>query len=404
MKILLATESYYPNIDGGAIAQYNLVNELNKRGHEIIVITPGTSKRNKVEKIQGVTVYRTRAVRLPLYMNGRYHFSPFPLFKIGKIIKKFKPDIVHVCSPYPVSVSAMFWARKHDIPVMGSIHVLPQNMIAPFFRLKNYDIFEKYSWSYLVYFFNLVDWATIPTQTGANMYIEKGLKKNITSISNGLKTEVFNPNNDGEYLRKKFNLPKKNIVICTGRMNEEKNLDVLIKAIPCVREKIDAHFLFVGSGGDYIQWLKDLAEELKVLDHTTFTDFLDWDDYPNIYSIADVFALPAESELQSIVTMEAVASGLPVVVVNKGALPELASNDNGLIFEPQNSKQLADCLIKILSDDKLKEKMGKKSLDLIKKHSMESVAVQYEKAFENTIKNPRYLSLKPISVFSPNVH
>ena len=46
MKILLATESYYPNIDGGAIAQYNLVNELNKRGHEIIVVAPGTSKRN----------------------------------------------------------------------------------------------------------------------------------------------------------------------------------------------------------------------------------------------------------------------------------------------------------------------------------------------------------------------
>jgi len=385
MKILLATESFYPNIDGGAIAQYNLVHELSKLGHEICVITPGTSLKTKIEKDKDITIYRTRAVRLPLYMDSRYHFSPFPLFKVNKIIKNFKPDIIHVCSPYPISISALLWARKHDIPVVGSIHVLPQNMITPFYRLKNYDIFEDYSWRYLVYFFNLVDWVTIPTKTGAEMYIEKGLKTNITPISNGLKTEVFNPNNNGEYLRKKFNLPKENIVLCSGRMNEEKNIDVLIKAIPHVIKEIDAHFLFVGSGGDYIQMLENLACELNVADSTTFTDFLDWDDYPNIYSIAELFALPAEAELQSIVTMEAVASGLPVVVVNKGALPELASNENGLIFEPQDSKQMASHIVKILSDKKLKNEMSANSLKLIKKHSLSSVASQYEDVYKKTI-------------------
>lgn len=385
MKILLATESFYPNIDGGAIAQYNLVHELSKLGHEICVVTPGTSIKNKIEKDEGITIYRTSAVRLPMYMNSRYYFSPFPLFKVNKIIKSFKPDVVHVCSPYPISISAYLWARKHDIPVVGSIHVLPQNMITPFYRLKNYDAFEDYSWRYLVYFFNLVDWATIPTKTGAEMYIDKGLKTNIIPISNGLKTEVFNPNNNGEYLRKKFNLPRENIVLCSGRMNEEKNIDVLIKAIPHVIKEIDAHFLFVGSGGDYIQMLENLASELNVADSTTFTDFLDWDDYPNVYSIAELFALPSEAELQSIVTMEAVASGLPVVVVNKGALPELASMENGLIFEPQDSKQMASHIIKILSDKKLKNEMSTNSLKLIKKHSLASVASQYEKVYENTI-------------------
>lgn len=386
MKILLATESYYPNIDGGAIAQHNLVNELKKRNHEIIVVAPGSSFKNTVEKIDdNVKIHRTKAVKLPLYMDSRYHFSPFPFFKINKIIKDFKPDIVHVCSPYPVSISAMIWARKHDIPVLGSIHVLPENMLSLFLQSKTYRYFETKSWNYLVYFFNLVDWATAPTQTGADMYIEQGLKKNITPISNGIKSEVFNPKNDGEYLRKKFNLPKKSIVLCSGRMNEEKNLDVLVKAIPEVIKKIDAHFLFVGEGGDYKKWLINLCKELNVSENTTFTDFLDWEDYPNIYTVADVFAMPAESELQSIVTMEAVASGLPVVVVNKGAIHELASNNNGLLFEPKNSKQLAENLIKILSDKKLKEKMSKNSLELIKKHKLESVAEQYEDLYKKVI-------------------
>jgi len=392
MKILLATESYYPNIDGGAVAQRNLVIELKKRGHEICVIAPGYSYKSTVEKEDGITIYRTRGIKLPLYMEGRYHFSLFPIFQVKKIIKKFKPDVVNICSPYPIGVSAYVCARKHDIPVVGSIHTLPENMITPFHKLKNLKRIENYSWRYLIFFFNLVDWATIPTKTGLKMYKNKGLITDITPISNGIKTEIFNPNNDGEYLRKKFKLPKKNIVLCTGRINEEKNLDVLIKAIPHVLKKVDAHFLIVGSGGSYKQFLINLTEELNVNNNTTFTDFLDWDDYPNIYSIADLFVMPSEAELQSIVTMEAVASGLPIVVVNKGALPELASMNNGFVFEPKNSKQMAECIVKILTDNRLKKTMGKNSLELIKGHSMDSVTAKFEETYKTVLN--RYISKK----------
>ena len=385
MKILIATESYYPNIDGGAIAQHNLALELKKRGHEVAIIAPGYTFKNKVEKENGTTIFRTRGVKLPLYMNGRYHFSIFPYFQVKKIIKKFKPDIVNICSPYPIGISTYICARRQGIPIVGSIHILPGNMITPFHRLKNQDRIENYSWRYLIYFFNLVDWTTIPTKTGADEYIDRGLKTGITPISNGLKTEIFNPKNNGEYLRKKFKLPKKNIVLYTGRINEEKNLDVLIKAIPYVLKQVDANFLLVGSGGDYKKQLINLAEELKVKDKTTFTNFLDWKDYPNIYSIADVFAMPSEAELQSIVTMEAVASGLPIVVVDKGALHELASKDNGFVFQAKNSKEMANYIVKILKDDKLKNKMGKKSLELIKDHTLESIAKKFEEVYKKVL-------------------
>jgi glycosyltransferase involved in cell wall biosynthesis len=385
MKILLATESYYPNIDGGAIAQYNLARNLKKQGHDVSIIAPGFSLRKKVESENGTTIYRTRSVKLLYYMNSRYYFSPFPFFEVGKIIKKVKPDIINICSPYPISISALLWARRYKIPVIGSIHVLPQNMLTPFFNFKFYNIIKEYTWKYLVYFFNLVDWATIPTKTGANMFIKRGLRTKITPISNGLETEVFNPKNNGEYLRERFNLPNKNIVLFTGRINEEKNLDVLIKSIPYVLKKIDAHFLLVGSGGEYKNKLVNLAQKLQIKDHTTFTDFLDWKDYPNIYNIADVFAIPSESELQSIVTMEAIASGLPVVVVNNGALPELASMNNGFLFEPKNSEQMAEKIIKVLSDEELKKNMGANSLKLIKKHSMDSVTCEFENTFKKVI-------------------
>ena len=386
MKILLATESYYPNIDGGAIAQYNLIRELKKLGHEPYVLAPGFSYKNYVEDIDGIQVFRTKSMTLPFYMNNRYHFSPFPFFKVRNIIKNLKPDIVHICSPYPIGGSAYIWARRNNIPVMSSIHILPENILAPFIGSMFYKFFEKHIWNYLIYFFNLADWLTIPTQSGADIFNAHGLKDKITPISNGIDTSLFNPKNNGEYLRKRFKLQKKNIVMYAGRISHEKNLDVIIKTIPSVIKKIDAHFLFVGSGGEYKIRLENLAEKLKVTKHTTFTDFLDWDDYPNIYTVADLFIIPSEAELQSIVTLEAVASGLPVVVVNKGALPELASSNNGLIFESQNSEDMADKIVQILSDNKLKKQMGKNSLELVKKHALKSVAKQYVKAYETAIK------------------
>jgi 1,2-diacylglycerol 3-alpha-glucosyltransferase len=278
----------------------------------------------------------------------------------------------------------MICAKKKNIPLVGSIHILPENVLAPFFSSKLYPTMVKYIWSYLVYFYNRVDWTTVPTHTGAAMYQEKGLKTLITPISNGVNTEMFNPTNKGEYLRKRFNLPDKPLILYTGRINQEKNVDVLVKAIPSVLKSIDAHFLFCGSGGLKPDMMK-LTQDLGVDAHTTFIDFLDWADYPNIYALADVFVMPAESELQSIVTLEAIASGVPPVVVNKGAVPELASAENGLVFEPQDSNQLATNIITILSNKKLRNTMKKNSLKLSEQHSMNTVGAQYEQVYEKAL-------------------
>ena len=388
MRILFTTESYYPIIDGGAIAQHRIVHELIKKRHDVRVIAPAFSFKNTVEAENGSTIYRPRAFVLPFYMNNKYHFAPFPLLYVKKIVEEFKPDVINVCSPYPISICAMICAKKKHIPLVGSIHILPENVLAPFFSSGLYQAMVNYTWSYLVYFYNRVDWATVPTQTGAVMYQEKGLKTPVSPISNGVNTEMFKPTNKGDYLRKRFNIPEKPLILYTGRINQEKNVDVLVKAIPFVLKSIDAHFLFCGSGGLKPDMMK-LTQELGVDTHTTFIDFLDWADYPNIFTLADVFVMPAESELQSIVTLEAIASGVPPVVVNKGAVPELASEENGLVFEPQDSNQLANNIIAILSDKKLRDTMKKNSLRLSEQHSMNAVGTQYEEVYEKVLELPK---------------
>jgi glycosyltransferase involved in cell wall biosynthesis len=385
MKIILATESYYPNIDGGAIAQHRLVLELIKRGHHLIVFAPNKYFKNYQEDDHSSIIYRPRGVVLPLYMNNTYYFSPLPIWFLKNIIKRNRPNVVNLCSPYPISISSLLWARKFHIPVVGSIHMLPENMLSPFLGRTYYDTMKNLSWKYLVNFYNRVDQATIPTETGAMMYKNHGLKTKITPISNGVDTKVFTPKNNGEYLRDHYDIPKDNIILYTGRICAEKNLDILIKAIPYVTKTIDAHFLLCGSGGSYKKRMQKLAEHLGVINHTTFIDFLDWKDYPNIYNVADLFVMPAESELQSIVTMEAIASGLPAVVVDNGAVPELVSKDNGLLYKPGDSVELAEHIITILSNSTMKKEMSRNSITLSKQHSLEYIAEQFEQVYLDTI-------------------
>lgn len=389
MNILFTTESYYPIIDGGAVAQHRIVHALMDRGHDVRVMAPGFTFSNTKEDDRGSMIYRPRAFVLPFYMNNKYHVAPFPLFYVKKIIGEFQPDIINVCSPYPNSICAMIVAKKKHVPIIGSIHILPENILAPFFSTAWYNTMVMYTWRYLISFYNHVDWATVPTQTGAAMYTQRGLHVPVTSISNGVDTSMFTPKNKGDYLRKRFALPDKPLVLYSGRMNQEKNVDVLIRAIPLVLARVDTHFLFCGSGGLKPDLIK-LSENLRVSDHTTFIEFLDWADYPNVYALADLFVMPAESELQSIVTLEAVASGVPPIVVNKGAVPELVSNDNGLIFEPKNSEQLAAHIITLLSDKKRRNAMRKQCLQLAKNHSMSSVGAQYEQVYESVLEKQHF--------------
>ena len=77
------------------------------------------------------------------------------------------------------------------------------------------------------------------------------------------------------------------------------------------------------------------------------------------------------AELQSLVTMEAMASGLPIVAVNAMALPELVHDgENGFLFPEDNSQALADRLVAILTDESLKKRMGERSLAIIEKHEI----------------------------------
>jgi glycosyltransferase involved in cell wall biosynthesis len=156
-------------------------------------------------------------------------------------------------------------------------------------------------------------------------------------------------------------------------------MELVVKAEPAT------NLILVGKGEEREDWEK-LAAELGLSQRIIFTGFVPDEDLPGIYALADCFAIACPLELQSIVTMQALAMGLPVVAVGVMALPELVHHgENGYLFGDNDYKAAAKFLIKLLQDDTLRKTMGEKSLEIIKPHDIDNTIKQFEKVYGEAI-------------------
>ncbi len=147
----------------------------------------------------------------------------------------------------------------------------------------------------------------------------------------------------------------------------------------------NVHFVIVGKGTD-MENLQNLVERLSLQHEMTFTGRVEDEDLPFFHRIGDVFAMPSPVELQCLAMLESMASGSPVVAVNAGALYELCqAGRNGYLYELDDHQQMADKLMKILGDDKLRAHMSKESLAIARTHELSHTIAQFVTLYKHVI-------------------
>ncbi len=142
----------------------------------------------------------------------------------------------------------------------------------------------------------------------------------------------------------------------------------------------DAQVALVGKGNQR-DVLERLARRIGVSDRVFFLGFVPDENMPQAFSAADVFAMPGVAELQSIATLEAMASGLPVVAADAMALPHLVE-ENGYLFQPGDVVGLARHLTAVLADDGLRARLGKASRELALTHDDQSSLARFERIYD----------------------
>lgn len=264
--------------------------------------------------------------------------------KIRKIIDEFSPDVIHINNVMALGLAALRAGRKRKIPVILTAHQIPA------YKNTEWPLFRAIAWSYIRWFADKFDLITAPSNTVASLMKRNGVEYDPLVISCGVDTEKFCTGDKAESRRLLGFLENNPVILYVGRFEANKDLNLLIKAGGVLKSKInDFKIVLVGFDGAKRQFakLQKLAERNGIKNRIINLGFIPNDSakLPLVYRAADVFVIASYFETQSIVTIEALASGLPVIASESGALPELVvRGQNGLLFRPGDFSDLAEKL------------------------------------------------------------
>jgi len=397
MRILISTDTYYPQINGASYFTQRLAQAMKGRGHDILVIAPSTSFSSGMTLAQGVPVFGVMSIGHPMLFKHNFRFVlPIPIIinkKIEKVVLGFQPDVIHIQGHFAISKSVVRAGKKAKIPLKGTNHFMPENLIH-YFHLPNFVEKKILNWAWNDFrkVFNNLHTVTTPTRTAAELLKKTGFKKEVHPVSCGIDLVRFNPKTKDNTLKKKYNLPNLPVLLFVGRVDKEKNVDMVLKAIAKIPKNIKFHFAVAGNGAEKKN-LEKLTKKLGVERQVTFLGFVPDKDLPGLYATSDCFVNAGIAELQCIAMMEAIASKLPVLGVNAMALPELChDNENGFLFEEDDIEGLAKLIAEMMSNKELRKKMGEKSLEIIQAHEIDKTMKRFEFLYEKTIRNAKILA------------
>jgi 1,2-diacylglycerol 3-alpha-glucosyltransferase len=177
-------------------------------------------------------------------------------------------------------------------------------------------------------------------------------------------------------------------LIYCGRLAPEKNVDLMIKAASELKKEIpDLTMLICGTGSEQKN-LEELAKKLGVFEQIRFFGYIkEKEEFARLYAAADLFLMLSTAETQSIVMMQAMSTGLPVIGVNAWGLPDYINKENGILIEPGDLKALKENILKLYKDKELRKKLGEGGKNFVKDFTPEKIALIWEDIYTKVLNN-----------------
>ena len=409
LTVVIGADTFPPDINGAARIAERLAAGLVRHGHDVHIIAPAFNKEHGtfIETHDGakMTVHRIKSYPVLQHKTLRYVW-PFTLkSKTDEIVRMVNPDAVHVQSHLIMGRYLIRSAKQRGIRLLATNHIMPENLIRYSVIIPKFlePWAMKMAWKDAGRILRKVDYITTPTRRAAELLEAAAGVSNVLAISCGIDSSKFA---DAEPTSNK--VPR---VLFLGRLDYEKHIHNLLKAVAKLPASLNTQVEIVGDGGERKN-LENLAKELGIAKNVQFLGHVTEEELPKAYERATVFAMPSIAELQSIATMEAMATGRPVVAADAMALPHLVHDgDNGYLFPPDDVEVFADRLLKVLSADKKElARLSENSLYLIQSHDIERTLTIFEGLYRGdadavqTSDDNRFEYTQPIGVLNAKLH
>jgi glycosyltransferase involved in cell wall biosynthesis len=366
--VLIGADTFLPHVNGAARFAERLAAGLVRRGHDVHVVAPSDGRRNTGVFTEVIEDEPMTMHRLPSYRFLPHDWLTFVLpwrskHYARRVLDDVKPDVVHIQSHIIIGRGLAREARKRGIPLVATNHVMAENIL-DFTTLPDFldRIFVKLAWADAKRTFALTRAVTTPTRRAAD-FLESTIDiHGVIPVSCGIDRANYTADLEPR---------DANRILFVGRLTTEKGIDVVLRAVAQLDPALNATFDIVG-GGDQRRNLEQLAGQLGIADRVTFHGHASEEELRALYTRASVFAIASIAELQSIATMEAMASGLPIVAANAVALPHLVHDgENGYLFEPGNVDELTARLTDVFTAaPEERRRMQQASLDGVRVHDI----------------------------------
>lgn len=389
MRIGLFTDSYPPFINGVSTSVAMLNNALERKGHQVYVITVNNSSI-KYDYDEELHILKIPSVPIGLY---DYRLSRIYPIKIINLMKSWNLDIIHSHTELGIGILARIFAKQFNIPLIHTYHTIYED----YTHYVTHGYFEKPSKKiveHLTRFYcdKTAKEIIVPTNKTYKLLKDKyKIEKSIHIVPTGIEVErFFKENIDYKILiklRKKLNLSKKDyVIIFVGRLAQEKNIEFLLEAQQkLVKQNKNIKLLIVGDGPDREKY-EEIANQMDIKDNVIFTGKIPWDEIQYYYHLSQFFVTASKTETQGLTVVEAMASSVIPLVINDEAFIGTVTNQiNGLVFESQ--EEYCKDILLLIRDSNLNERLRNQariqSEHLSTSQFAENVLVVYERVIKN---------------------
>jgi phosphatidylinositol alpha 1,6-mannosyltransferase len=371
MKIAYFTESLLPHVDGVSRTLAQLFNTLERRGVDFRVYSPFVPGP---EVSWNHRVYPIRYFRFPLYRAYRVSI-PFRT-RVTGALDVWHPDLVHVVSPTPLARRALRYARTRGIPAVGSFHT----HFVSYFRYYGFPFLEGFGWWLLRSFYGRCARVYVPSQPMIEELEAHGIERTVL-WSRGIDLGRFSPAHRDPALRAHAGADAGTpLVLMVSRLVKEKDLSDLVEMDRILRARGSTHRLALVGDGPMRRELEAALPDACFAGHQTGDALARW------YASADVFVFPSTTETFGNVVLEAQASGLPTVVVDRGGPAGIVrSGETGWIARSNDPAHLAELTARLLDDAAERTRMGACAREAARSYDWDSINGRLIESYRDVI-------------------
>ena len=357
MRIAYFTESLPPLTDGVSRTLTYLKRTLDNQNIDYMFYSPF---RSRDADWRGKT-YKMISTPFPLYT--RYRVSLPSFHDLSDSLSKFKPDLIHICSPFLSGLAAYRLGRERNIPVVNSFHT----RFISYLEYYGHRWLESFGWRYLRWFYNRGARCFVPSDTTARELRGRGFQ-NLELWARGVDLDTFSPRFADRTLKQRWSPDGSPVALFVGRLVAEKDIDILLEAHRILKSRnVEYHLVMVGEG-PLRQRIERAAPDIVMPGH------LEGEDLSRSFASADLFVFPSTTESFGNVILEAASSGIPAVGASEGGVRDLIRDgETGFLAAPKDANDFANKMEQLIINDSLRNSLAAEAFEMAAAKSWDEV-------------------------------